>query len=150
MVRRIWFPTLVLLVLVFLVMHGSLTLSTDAMKFPWILGGVCVILLLLEIVGGIKEGQKDITEKHEKEGFMGYRSHLHGLLWILAILPMIYFLGLFITIPIYLFMYLRSQGEKWLLCLIITLCVGIFFYFTFIVVLEIPFHEGLLLSYFRD
>ena len=29
MVRRIWFPTLVLLVLAFLVMRGSLTLSND-------------------------------------------------------------------------------------------------------------------------
>jgi len=150
MFNRILFQLLLLVLFIFLMIYGTSTLSTAAMKFPWIIGGFACLLLTLEIVRSLKAEPRDFPERERKASFREYKEQLFGLGWILVILPMIYFLGFLISIPLYLFIYLKSQGEKWSFCLIMTAIVGICFYFIFVVALELVFYEGRLISYIMD
>jgi hypothetical protein len=150
MLSRVLFLGIILLFFVVLLVNGTLELSTDAMIFPWIIGGLGSILVLVEIVrefGKIWRKSSGATEG--KTGAARLRNFLTGIAWILAILPMIYLLGLLFTIPLYLLICLKLNGEKWLLSIILTLITGASFYLVFVVFLQVPFNEGLLISYIK-
>ncbi len=150
MLSRVLFAGFILLFFIVPIINGSLELSTDAMIFPWIIGGLGFILALVEIVREFwKTRVKTPGEAEQKTSLMQLRAFLVGIAWILAILPMTYLLGLVLTIFLYLLLYLKLNGEKWSLTLILTSITGAFFYFVFVDLLQIPFYEGLLISYIR-
>lgn len=144
---RVWFPALILVVLLVLVVNGSLELSTGSMVFPWVVGAFGSILLVGQIVREVRGTQQGAFGEEPGRASFNLRTYLLGIAWLLAILPMVYLLGFFVTIPLYIFLCLKLLGEKWLLCLILTSLVGVFFYFGFVVALKVPFYEGLLFSY---
>ena len=57
--HRVWFPTLILIIFVVLVVNGSLELSRAAMVFPWALGALGAVLLLWEIVKEVETTHLD-------------------------------------------------------------------------------------------
>ena len=149
MLRRVWFPGLILLFFIFLLIEGSLALTADAMIFPWIIGGLGCVLLLAEIVREARGTEPRISGETKNGQDLGQlKVYLPGIGWLVAILPAIYFLGLSVTIPLYLLLYMKSHGERWTLSLIFMAVTGAFFYFVFVVALKVSFNEGLLLSYF--
>lgn len=148
MLSRVWFPGLILVFFIILLVNGSLELTADAMIFPWIVGGLGSIMLFSEIIGGVMEARRRTsTEAERGRAYDKARSFLAGVAWIVAILPMIYLLGLSLTIPLYLILYLKLHREKWVLSIMLTSVTGVFFYIVFVRVLKVSFYEGLLLSY---
>lgn len=150
MLSRLLFAGFILLFFVVPLINGTLELSTDAMIFPWIVGGLGSILVLWEIVDEFaKIRRKTSGEAGQKITLMKVKAFLPGAAWILAILPMIYLIGFVFAIPIYLFLCFKFNGEKWLLSLILASTIGVFFYFVFVYFLQILFYEGLLISYIK-
>lgn len=148
MLSRFLFPGLILMIFVVLLIDGSLELSADSMIFPMITGGFASFLLLWELVREVREVRRGTSMKTQgKTSFKQIGTYLSGFAWVLAILPMIYLLGFLIAIPLYLFSYMKLQGEKWLLCITIASLAEILFYFVFVVALEISFYNGLLFEY---
>ena len=142
----VWFPAVILLVLLVMVVNGSLECSTGAMIFPWVIGGLCFVLVVGQIVREVRGAQPEAyQEKQGKARFKHWRSYLR-IAWLLTILPMLYLLGYFVTIPLFTFVSLKLYGERWPLCLILTSLVGAFFYLFFVVVLNVPLDKGLLFS----
>ncbi len=147
MLIKAFFSGLILLFLVALMISGTLELSADAMIFPWIVGGAGSILAFLEIVRELQERRRTPVKTDGKAIALELKAYLPGVAWILAILPMIYLLGLGLTIPVYLLLCLKLHGEKWPLCVILTSITGGLFYVVFVVFLKVPFNEGLLFSF---
>ena len=152
MLNRIWFPVLIFMVYFMVpIIHDSMILSIDALIFPWLTSGFALGLLLWEIAKGIKASWGRVSLNARKDaGFMQLRPYLTGIAWLLGIIPLIYLLGFVIAIPLYLFSYLKLNGEKWLICIILTSLVEAFFWLIFVMALEFPFYEGLLFETFMD
>lgn len=147
-VVKAWFPSLIFIVLVFLLIHGSLRLSRDSMIFPWVVGVVCLALLASEM---IKDVKKAAREEAQEKGDSAYsRSMLPSLIWLVAVLPILYLLGYFVTIPLYTFVSLKLFHERWHTCLLLTALVVILFYVIFVVALEVPFYTGIVFSWILD
>jgi len=143
---RVWFPAVISILFLGLIVQGSLELSPDAMLFPYILGAFGLALLAGQIVREARGAQQGASGEEPGRASFNLSAYLPGIAWLLAILPMIYLLGFFVAIPLYMFFCLKFRGEKWPLCLILTSLVGAFFYFAFVVALKVPFYEGLLFS----
>ena len=142
MPAKIWFPVAMLTLLVVLLVHGSLKLSTETMIFPWLLGGIGICLLAWQLVRAVVEVRREFSS--EKPG-ANWRTHIPGLAWFLSILPMIWLLGFVVTVPLYTFLALKLRGEGWALTVILTFLVGVLLYFLAIVV-RVPLYMGLLFS----
>lgn len=143
---RVWFPAVIFILFLGLIVQGSLELSTDAMLFPYILGAFGLALLTGQIVREARGARQAASEEEPGRASFNLGTYLPGIAWLLAILPMIYLVGYLITVPLYMFLYLKLHGERWLLCIAVTLLVSLVLYFAFIVALGIPFYEGLLFS----
>ena len=148
--RRVWFPTLILVIFVVLVVNGSLELSRAAMVFPWALGALGAVLLLWEIVKEVRGTRKGASAGAQDAGSTQLLTHLPRIGWLLAILPMLYLLGFLVTIPLHTLLTLKFNGEKWLLSIVISAVVGAFFYFVFALGVRVPFYESLLFLYIAD
>jgi hypothetical protein len=150
MLSRLLFAGFILIFFIVPLINGTLELSTDAMLFPWFIGGVGSILVLWDMVEEVKKGRRKTSkEAKQKTPFEKGKDFLSGAAWILVILPMIYLIGFAFTIPIYLFLCFKFNGEKWPLSIILSSLAGIAFYFVFVHFLRIPFHQGLLISYIK-
>ncbi|MFB3886488.1 MAG: tripartite tricarboxylate transporter TctB family protein [Thermodesulfobacteriota bacterium] len=150
MLGRLLFAGFILLYFIVPLINGTLELSTDAMLFPWFIGGVGSILVLWDMVEEVKKARrKSSKEAKQRIDFEKVKAFLSGSAWILAILPMIYLIGFAFTIPIYLFLCFKFNGEKWPLSLILSSMAGIIFYFVFVHFLRIPFYGGLLTSFIK-
>ena len=150
MKNKIWFPIVLLIGFLFLIVHGLESLSLRAMRFPLIVGGIASILLLVEIFGGIFKGRQKEVLKETEEGssLKELGAHLPAIGMLLAIVPLIWILGFLVAIPLHLFLFLKFNGEKWLQSFITALVTWIIFYFGLDLGMKIPFDEGLLFSYF--
>ncbi|MFB3886248.1 MAG: tripartite tricarboxylate transporter TctB family protein [Thermodesulfobacteriota bacterium] len=149
MKNGIWFPTVLLIGSLFLIVHGLNALSSRAMRFPLIVGGITSILLLVEILRGIWRGRpKTVLKETKEDSFKELGSHLPAIAMLVAIVPLIWILGFLIAIPLHLFLFLKFNGEKWLPSFITGLVTWIILYFGLYLGMRIPFDEGLLFSYF--
>ena len=148
--RRVWFPTLILIIFLVLVVNGSLELSRAAMVFPWALGALGAVLLLWEIVKEVRGTRKGASVEAQGAGSKRLLTHVPKMAWLLAILPMLYLLGFLVAIPLHTLLTLKFNGEKWLLSVVISAAVGAFFYFVFALGVKVPFYEGLLFLYIAD
>ena len=147
MLKRVWFPILIVIIFLILIIDGSVELSKSAMIFPWIIGAFGGILLVWEIIRETRGKQeKAPDEARSQKPATAYLS----VAWLVAIVPMICLLGFFVSIPLHLFLSLKFNGEKWLLSVVLTVIVGAFFYLAFYVAMKVPFYEGLLFSCFMD
>ena len=149
---RILFPLSVLIVcLVVPIVNGSLTLSVTAMLFPWVIGGAASILLLWEIIGELGKKPKESPSQEEEGETSGeMKNFLDGITWTIVILPLIYLFGFLVAFPLYLFSYLKLHGYSVWFSIVLAACVEAFFYFVFIVALEVNSYDGLLLLYLME
>ena len=75
------------------------------------------------------------------------KREISVIAWFSGCTAAIYFLGFLIGIPLFLFMFLKIWAkESWLLSLVLAAVVLGVVYFTFIYILRVPLHSGILLS----
>jgi hypothetical protein len=66
--------------------------------------------------------------------------------WVLGFFLLLYLVGIFVAAPVFTVAYLRfSAGASWLLTLVYAVVVGVLLYLAFVVFLQLPVPEGLLL-----
>ena len=75
------------------------------------------------------------------------KREISVIAWFSGCTAMIYFLGFLIGIPLFLFMFLKLWAkESWILSLVLAAIVLGVVYLTFIYILRVPLHGGILLS----
>ena len=73
---------------------------------------------------------------------LALRRVLSGFLFIIGFFLLIVFLGFPIAVPLFVFLYLKLQGEKWRISLGLSAAAWLCFYGLFIYLLKISFLEG--------
>lgn len=74
-------------------------------------------------------------------------SELNALLWVVLLLALIFVLGFLVTIPLYLFLYMRVRSrEPWLTSIILSLASWAILYFLFVRVLSMNFYGGFIVE----
>lgn len=138
MLSKIWFPAAILAALIFLLVHGSLTLPSSPMKFPWLIGAIGIILTLWQVIREVRS-QDEETESEEQ-----WQTYVAGVGWFLAIFPLVFILGFIVAAPIYVFTALKARGESWWMSVLLAIVMWIFVYFGLYLSLKVPLYEGLL------
>jgi hypothetical protein len=125
-----------------------------AALFPLVIGIPLFVLSAAEalwvILGTTERGAvQDFQISHElPEREILRRSAVAGG-WILAFFAAILLLGFSISVPLFVFLYLKLQGkESWLLSLVFAAGAWGFFYGLFDRLLHLPFPQGWLLAPF--
>ncbi len=136
------FPLVILVIFVFLLAHGSLTLSSRTMAFPWITGGLGCILLVWEIVGQLRKK----GEASRKISMKKAVSYVPITAVILSLIPLIYLLGFFVAVPLHILICLKFNGEKWLISVLLACLMAAVFYGVFYLALGMRFYGGFLFS----
>jgi hypothetical protein len=123
--------------------------------FPMILGISGAILaiaeLLVSLFGAEEDAKKraavDFNPSGHADKALASRRTLSISLWIILFSLLIFFLGLPIAVPLFVFSYLKFQGkEGWGITIVMTLSCWLFFYGLFVRLLHTSFEEGYLLT----
>jgi hypothetical protein len=119
-----------------------------ASLFPLVIGIPVFCLAAAEalwlLVGTTQRGEaRDFQFSHElPEKEVLKRTGLAAG-WILGFFAAIILLGFPVAVPLFVFLYLKVQGkEGWVLSVVFTAAVGLFFYGLFDRLLHLPFPEG--------
>ena len=128
---------------------GSQILPLTSGIFSALIVGFLVIMSLFPKV--ISFYQKFETKSVLSEDVLNVdekKRELSVIAWFSGCTAAIYFLGFLIGIPLFLFMFLKIWAkESWLLSSVLAAVVLGIVYFTFIYILRVPLHSGILLSY---
>ena len=129
----------------------------QARLYPWAIGIPMVILALIQVVLDLK----GVERKAESDGapvdfqmtqtvdpVVAKQRTINIFSWIFGFLVGIWLLGFAITIPLFVFLYLKVQSkEPWLLSIILTAAAWFTFWGLFVWLLNLPFPEGLIFSW---
>ena len=136
----------------------SATYVWDARLFPLLIGIPTSVLIVAQIMREVFAKGK--SEKNAQGGeaikkrvswkatIRNVRPYLFAVAWVGGFILMIYLLGYLIAVPLFLLLYLKLHGEKWLTTIGISAVLMAVMYFGFVLFLQVPFYEGVLLSYF--
>lgn len=124
-----------------------------AALFPLAIGIPVFVLAAVEVLwvllGTTQRGEtKDFQFSQElPDREVLKRSAVAGA-WIAGLFAAIVLFGFPIAVPLFVFLYLKLQGkEGWILCVVFTAAVWVFFYGLFDQLLHLPFPQGWLLEW---
>ena len=143
MINRIWFPVVLLLGFLLLLIDGSMKLPARGMLFPLIVGGGGIILAAVLIITGIVKKEDKVSEE-AKEKLMVLKRQIPVLLIMVGILPTIWFFGFIAGAALHAFIFLKYFGEKWSLSAGVAVSLAVIFYFGLYLGMKIPFNQGIL------
>ena len=130
-----------ILAIVAVLIFQSFTYPFKALIFPWI---ILIPLGILSVIQVMKEWAKPGPQEKEVIPRITPRSYLYALCWFPVIVLSLYFLGFYIGIPLFVFAYVKTHGEKWALSVGLSLGIAGCLYGLFEIVLAIPLYYGLL------
>lgn len=141
--NKVWFPVLSAVFFFVLIVQGTRDCTIRAMLFPYVLGAIALPLLISDILTEVKRARGRASWETRKVERANLGIYLSGIAWVLAILPVIYLLGFGVGVILYTLLCLKFNGEKWPLSIVISAISGVFFYFVFDLLLNVPFFGGL-------
>ena len=129
----------------------------QARLYPWVIGIPMVILALIQIILDLKGVERkpesdsapvDFQMTQTVNPVLAKQRTVNIFSWILGFFVVIWLLGFAITIPLFVFLYLKVQSrEPWLLSIILTAAAWFAFWGLFVWLLNLPFPEGLIFSW---
>lgn len=145
-----------LLVVMLLMVLLSFNYSGASKILP-LLSGVCSVLIMAFLVMvAFSSRLKLWYQKFEKKAVLSEESlkpeekkrEISIIIWFSGCTAVIYLLGFVIGIPLFLFTFLKIWArESWLLSVVLSGIVLFIVYFTFIYILSVPLHRGILFAY---
>ena len=129
----------------------------QARLYPLAIGIPMLILAVIQLIldlKGVERKQKDDAAPVDFQFAQSVdpavaRSRTFNIFgWLFGFFIGIWLLGFNITIPLMVFGYLKIQsGEKWWLSLTLTAIAGLFFWFLFVWLLNLPFPDGVITTW---
>lgn len=119
--------------------------------FPMVVGISVIIMAIAVLLLGFlvkekvdaKQSTLDFEFSEHMDKRLAIRRTLLTSAWIIGFFAMILSLGFSISVPLYVFLYMKLYGkEKWGISFIIATSSWVFFYGLFIRLLDIPMQEG--------
>ncbi len=119
--------------------------------FPMVIGISVIIIAMAALLIGLF-GKEEVAAKQSTMDFefsehmdkkLAIRRTLLTSAWIIGFFAMILFFGFLISVPLYVFLYMKIYAkEKWAISLIMTAASWVFFYGLFVRLLGIFLQEG--------
>ena len=129
----------------------------QARLYPWAIGIPMLILAIAQVIldlKGVKAKQSsdatpmDFQFTQDVEPAVAKKRAITMFSWLFGFFVAILLVGFNIAIPLMMFTYMRFQGkEPWILSIVLTVIAFVFYYTLFVRVLNLPFPEGLLITW---
>lgn len=156
---------LVIIIIVSLIFGGiSLTYSSMKMKLlPTIVSGLLLVLAAIELTREIlahrrapgknqvqPEGAPHATANEEVglESDGDIRGDMIGFAWLMGMIVGTYLVGLLVSIPLFMLIYLMNHGIGWIKSSVMALATVISIYLIFVKVLQVELFPGIILEHF--
>ncbi len=154
--RRIHFSraalfTLIIATTIAVALFQSRNFGFRAGLFPWVIGIPTLLLALVQLTKDITLHKKERADGHEAIPPAVVRRRTFSIIgWTLGCFLAIWLLGFSYAVPLFIFLYLKLEGrEGWLMTIAVTFFSWLFFYALFERMLNVPFPDPLLLSFFQ-
>ena len=129
----------------------------QARLYPWAIGIPMLILAVVQVIldlKGIKAKQSadatpmDYQFTKDVDPVTAKNRAIIMFSWLVGFFLAIWLVGFIISIPLMMFTYMKFQGkEPWILSTVLTVIAFVFFYGLFVKLLNLPFPEGLLITW---
>ena len=144
-----------LVVIAVSILISARTWPPQSALFPTVISffvlAMAFALLLVSLFGKKKGGEAEVMDVRRPESVdqeLSNRRLISISLWLIGFFLLIVLFGFPITIPLFMFLYLKFEGkEGWTTTLGLTVGVWICFYFLFVWLLKTPFPEGWVLAW---
>ncbi|MGA1206833.1 MAG: tripartite tricarboxylate transporter TctB family protein [Litorivicinaceae bacterium] len=144
------------------VVVGSFEFSPLPGLFPLVVGGVGIFVIALHFgakvvrrselmppdVGANAPGAVDFEITDDETSREGVRITIEQLAWIFGLFLGLWTLGFYLSVPVFVFAYLKRNGESWRLSLILAAVIAAVVRGLFNELLNLPFPQGVLISLF--
>jgi len=144
-----------LLIIIFFVVfvYEAIDWRLQARLYPWAVGIPMLVLSVVHMIWELKGKNKpssqpsaapvDFQFTRGTDPALARRRAINIFSWIFGFFAGIWLFGFKITIPAFVFLYLKAQGrEGWVRSAILTLVAWAFFYGLFTHLLHLPFPDG--------
>lgn len=145
---------IVLLIIILLMAFFSFQYSGGSQILPLASGIFSALIMGFLVVMSFSSKIISFYQKFETKSVLSEdvmnvaekKREVSVIAWFSGCTAAIYFLGFLIGIPLFLFMFLKIWAkESWILSLVLAAIVLGVVYFTFIYILRVPLHSGILL-----
>jgi Tripartite tricarboxylate transporter TctB family len=143
--------TLIIATTIAVALFQSRNFGFRAGLFPWVIGIPTLLLALVQLTKDVTLHKKERASDHEAiPPAVARRRTLSIIGWTLGCFLAIWLLGFSYAVPLFIFLYLKLEGrEGWLMSVAVTFFSWLFFYALFERMLNVPFPDPLLLSFFQ-
>ena len=113
------------------------------LRFPLLVGLVACLLCVGKLVKGRRGAEAGSAIGVPAEGAgpemrLSFSQAWPGMMWVLAIVPIVFLLGYVIGLPLYVFAYLKAHGQGWFLSGVLSLGTLAVVYLGFVKLLGVP------------
>ena len=144
-----WWIGVAMILLTIIIMVDSASWSLGGKLFPWMIGTGVFITAGLHTVLGIVKGVKlaDDDEENVPPQKLDMGRVLSSLMWVLAVLIAVPFLGLQVAIPSFVFLFMKFNGESLALAALSALVILGFIVFVLEGILHIVFPQPYIIQW---
>ncbi len=144
-----------LLFIMLLMVFFSFKYSGGSKILPLISGVFSALIMGFMVIMSFSSKITSWYQKFEKKSVLSERTmkgdekkrEISVIAWFSGCTVVIYFLGFLVGIPLFLFLFLKLWAkESWLLSVVLATAVLVVVYFTFVYILRVPLHRGMLLT----
>ncbi|HET9548777.1 MAG TPA: tripartite tricarboxylate transporter TctB family protein [Candidatus Binatia bacterium] len=129
----------------------------QARLYPWAIGIPMLVLAIVQVIldlKGVTAKQSadatpmDFQFTKDVDATTARKRAITMFAWLVGFFFAIWLLGFPIAIALMMFTYLKFQGgESWVLSITLTIIAWLFFYSLFVRLLNLPFPDGLLMTW---
>jgi putative tricarboxylic transport membrane protein len=143
--------TLVVATIMAIALFQSRNFGFRAGLFPWVIGIPTLVLALAQLAKDVTRPKKEPAVDPEAIRPEAVRQRTLSIIgWTVGCFLAIWLLGFSYAVPLFIFLYLKVEGrESWLITIAVTFFSWLFFYMLFERMLNVPFPDPLLLSFFQ-
>src|SRR5688572_22254023 len=143
--------TLIIATTIAVALFQSRNFGFRAGLFPWVIGIPTLFLALVQLAKDVTRPKEARATGHEALSPEAVRHRTLSIIgWTAGCFLLIWLLGFSYAVPLFIFLYLKLEGrEGWLMTIAVTFFSWLFFYMLFERMLNVPFPDPLLLSWFQ-
>jgi len=144
-----------LLIIMLVMVVFSFNYSGGSKILPMVSGIFSALIMGFMAIMSFSSKITSWYQKFEKKSVLSERTmkedekkrEISVIAWFSGCTAVIYFLGFLVGIPLFLFLFLKLWAkESWLLSVVLSTAVLVVVYFTFVYILRVPLHRGMLLA----
>ena len=144
--------TLIVATIIAIALFQSRNFGFRAGLFPWVIGIPTLLLALVQLAKDVTRPKEARASGHEAISSEAVRHRTLSIIgWTLGCFLAIWLLGFSYAVPLFILLYLKVEArEGWLMTIAVTFFSWLFFYALFERMLNVPFPDPLLLSFFQQ